>query len=126
VAASGRGRLGLQGEQQAARFLEQRGHTILATRFRTKVGELDLVTRSGDHLYFVEVKTRRSTKSSASFGGALEAVDHRKQHRISKLAALFIDRHRLWDLCPHFAVIGIEAGESGTKMRFLPDAFDAC
>jgi len=126
VAASSRGRLGLQGEQQAAQFLKQRGHTVLATRFRTKVGELDLVTRSGEHLYFVEVKTRRSSEANSPFGGALEAVDHRKQRRISKLAALFIDRHRLWDLCPHFAVIGIESTESGTQLRFLPDAFDAC
>jgi len=126
VAADNRGRLGLQGEQQAARFLKKRGHTVLASRFRTRLGELDLVTRSGEHLYFVEVKTRSSSESKARFGGALEAVDHRKQRRISKLAELFIDRHKLWDLCPHFAVIGIESAQEGSKIRFLPDAFDAC
>ena len=120
MAADERVRLGLLGEQQAAQFLHRRGHTVLASRFRTPLGELDLVTRSGDHLYFVEVKTRRSKE------GALEAVDHRKQRRISRLAELFIDRHQLWDLCPHFAVIGIESAESGSQIRFLPDAFDAC
>ncbi len=126
MAGDDRGRLGLHGEQQAACFLEGRGHTILASRFRTKVGELDLVTRSGEHLYFVEVKTRRLRGNDAPFGGAMEAVDHRKQQRITRCASLFIDRHRLWDLTPHFAVIGIEAADSGTEVRFLPDAFDAC
>ena len=126
MAADERVRLGLLGEQQAAQFLEKRGHKVLASRFRTPLGELDLVTRSGQHLYFVEVKTRRSTDSDCGFGGTLEAVNHRKQRRISRLAELFIDRHRLWDLCPHFAVIGIEPSQSGSLLRFLPDAFDAC
>ncbi len=126
MVADSRGQLGLHGEQQAAVFLQERGHTVLARRFRTRLGELDLVTRSGAHLYFVEIKTRSSSEFTAQFGGALEAVDHRKQRRISKLAELFIDRHKLWDLCPHFAVIAIEAVESGTQLRFLPDAFDAC
>jgi len=126
VAGDDRGRLGLRGEQQAATFLKGRGHTVLASRFRSTAGELDLVTRSGEHLYFVEVKTRRIEGKEAPFGGAMEAVDHRKQRRITRCASLFIDRHRLWDLTPHFAVIGIETSGSGTEVRFLPDAFDAC
>ncbi len=125
MAADDRSQLGLEGEKVAARFLQERGHRILASRFRTRIGELDLVTRSGEHIYFVEVKTRRTNESGPHYGGALEAVDHRKQRRITRLAELFIDRHELWDLTPHFAVIGIEQHHSNASVRFLPDAFDA-
>lgn len=125
MAANDRSQLGLHGERVAARFLQERGHTILASRFRTRLGELDLVTRSGEHLYFVEVKTRRMRGSSSHYGSALEAVDHRKQRRITRLAELFLDRHNLWDLTPHFAVIGIEQQDTTASVRFLPDAFDA-
>jgi len=125
VAADDRSQLGLQGEKVAARFLQDRGHEILASRFRTKLGELDLVTRSGEHVYFVEVKTRRSNTSPPHYGDALEAVDPRKQRRITRLAELFIDRHQLWDLTPHFAVIGIEQHPNTARVHFLPDAFDA-
>ena len=125
MAADDRSQLGLHGEQVAARFLQDRGHQILASRFRTRIGELDLVTRSGGHIYFVEVKTRRTNESHSHYGSALEAVDHRKQRRITRLAELFIDRHELWDLTPHFAVIGIEQHHNNASVRFLPDAFDA-
>ena len=125
MAADDRSQLGLKGEKVAAQFLQERGHRILAARFRTKIGELDLVTRSGEHIYFVEVKTRRTNESGPHYGDALEAVDHRKQRRITRLAELFIDRHELWDLTPHFAVIGIEQHHNNASVRFLPDAFDA-
>lgn len=125
MTADDRSQLGLQGEQLAARFLQNRGHTIIASRFRTRLGELDLVTRSGEHIYFVEVKTRRTKSAGSHYGSGLEAVDHRKQQRITRLAELFLDRHNLWDLTPHFAVIGIEQQDTGASLHFLPDAFDA-
>jgi putative endonuclease len=125
VAANDRSALGIQGEQLAARFLLDRGHSILATRFRTRLGELDIVTRSGEHIYFVEVKTRRTKGTGSHYGSGLEAVDFRKQRRITRLAQLFLERHNLWDLTPHFAVIGIEQQDSSASVHFLPDAFDA-
>ena len=124
MTGDGRNQLGAKGEHAASRFLEGRGHKILASRFRTALGELDLVTRRGDHLYFVEVKTRSRSGSRSDYGDAIEAVDHRKQRRIARLAELFIDRNKLWDLCPHFAVIGIERHADGATIHFLPDAFD--
>ncbi len=125
MTADSRSQLGLKGERAAARFLEARGHTILASRFRTRLGELDLVTRSGTHLYFVEVKTRRLSRTHSHYGSALEAVDHRKKRRISRLAELFIDRYELWELTPHFAVLGIEQHQTSASVHFLPDAFNA-
>jgi putative endonuclease len=113
---------GARGEQIAAQFLTSRGHVVLARRFRNRHGELDLVTRSGEHLYFVEVKAR----SSRAFGGAFAAVTPvRKQRRMARVAARFIVERDLHGLVPHFAVIALEPAPGGASLRFLPDAFDA-
>jgi len=66
--------LGRLGEGIAARFLRGRGHQILGERLRIRHGEIDLVTRSGDHLYFVEVKTRRVAAERDRFGGGFGAI----------------------------------------------------
>lgn len=114
--------LGSRGEDLAAKFLTSRGHLVLARRFRNRHGELDLVTRSGDHLYFVEVKTR----SSDLFGGPLHAVTGwRKQQRMARVAERFIAERRLHHLVPHFAVVALEPSAQGATLQFLPDAFDA-
>ena len=80
-------RVGLRGEQLAARELRKRGFTICASNFSTAVGETDIVALSPDRvLCFVEVKTR-------SPGGMLppaEAVDAEKQRRLVNNAAAFL------------------------------------
>jgi len=53
-------RRGLFAETVAALLLRLKGHRILARRYRTPVGEIDLVALKGKRLAFVEVKRRRS------------------------------------------------------------------
>jgi uncharacterized protein (TIGR00252 family) len=65
--------LGIDGEDTAGRTLEARGYRILARRYRTRFGEIDLVARQGDCIVFVEVKTRRG----GSFGDPAAAVTAR-------------------------------------------------
>ncbi len=78
--------LGKLGEDLARRELRRRGYAILARRYRTRFGEIDIIARDGDTLVFVEVKTRRSN----GFGGALAAVDHRKQRRLVTMARSYL------------------------------------
>jgi putative endonuclease len=80
-------RSGHSGELLAALRLILTGHRILARRYRTKVGEIDLVARRGGVLAFVEVKRR------ARAADALEAVTPRSQARIRRAAELFVRRH---------------------------------
>ena len=117
--------LGLLGERIAARFLRGRGHVILGERLRVRHGEIDLVTRSGDHIYFTEVKTRRASAERDRFGGGLGAITALKQRRMQRTAEVLIARHRWFDLVPHFAVLTVEASTAKSRVRFLPDAFDA-
>jgi len=81
--------LGKEGEAIAARFLEQRGYRILARRFRTRLGEIDLVALAGETLVFVEVKLR----TGPGFGSPAEAVHPLKQARLARVAALFLQSH---------------------------------
>jgi len=74
--------LGQQEEELACRELRCRGYAILARRYRTRFGELDVIARDHGVLVFVEVKTRRSD----SFGGATAAVGFQKQRRLINMA----------------------------------------
>lgn len=80
---------GLWGEDQAAIFLENKGYKILSRRFRvTARDEFDLITRMGEVLVFVEVKTRKTE----SFGRPACAVDRNKRHHLSRAAVRYLQR----------------------------------
>ena len=76
-------------EEQAAAFLEKQGLKILEHNFFCRGGEIDLVAKDGKYLVFVEVKYR----SNRRYGSPCEAVDHRKQKRISNAAAFYLRRY---------------------------------
>ena len=114
--------LGKQGEDLACRELRRRGYAVLARRYRTRFGEIDIIARHGDTLVFVEVKTRRR----AAFGGPLAAVGFTKQRRLVNMA-----RSYLMGLCGpeppcRFDVVGVilEVGERPV-VEVVVDAFRA-
>ena len=51
-------RRGHRGEWLAALALMLKGYRIVARRYRTKLGEIDLIARRGDLVLIVEVKVR--------------------------------------------------------------------
>src|ERR1700736_3900815 len=69
-------RTGFSAETLAAAYLTAKGYRILAKRFRTPYGEIDIVARRRNLLAFIEVKAR------ASLDDAAYAVTPRKQQRI--------------------------------------------
>jgi putative endonuclease len=81
--------LGDFGERVAKAHLEAKGYRILATKFRTREGEVDIVARQGETVAFVEVKTRRGN----AMGSALEAIDARKAKRLLLAAEAFAVQH---------------------------------
>ncbi len=50
--------LGLLGERIASQFLERHNLNIIDKNFRTKWGEIDIITMSNMSLRFIEVKTK--------------------------------------------------------------------
>jgi putative endonuclease len=81
VAAFG---LGLSAESRAAAYLVAKGYRIAARRFRSPVGEVDIVARRGRVLVFVEVKAR------ATLDAAAESLQTRQQRRIAAAAAAWL------------------------------------
>ena len=100
-------RLGRLGEDIACRELRRRGYAILARRFRTRQGEIDIVARDGEALVFVEVKAR----SSRGFGGALGAVTPHKQRQVVAMAQRYMARVG-WGARPcRFDVVAIQSDD---------------
>ncbi|SEQ54978.1 putative endonuclease [Faunimonas pinastri] len=80
-------RKGHAAELIAAVFLAAKGYKLLARRYRTPSGEIDLVARRGRTIVFVEVKARPTVTQ------ALEAVDRTAERRIGAAADLWLARH---------------------------------
>jgi putative endonuclease len=86
---SARKDLGDFGERVAAAHLEANGYRVIATNFRVREGEVDIVAQRGDLAVFVEVKARRGD----AMGSATEAVDARKAQRLLIAAEAFGQQH---------------------------------
>ncbi len=116
------GWLGDEGERLAARYLRRQGYKILARRYRTSLGELDLIARDGDCIVFVEVKTRRDIQA----GEPHEAVDARKQAQLTRLALAFLKRYRLLEHRARFDVVSIvwEGNSREPKIVHYRNAFE--
>jgi putative endonuclease len=80
-------RTGLSAESRAAAYLMAKGYRILAKRFRTPYGEIDLVARKRALLAFIEVKAR------ASLDDAAYALTPRQQARIIEAAQAWLMAH---------------------------------
>jgi putative endonuclease len=83
--------LGRRGEEEAVRYLADRGYRILDRGFRTLRGEIDIIARQGETLVFVEVRTRGRTE----FGFPGESVSLSKQNQIRKIARGYLLKKHL-------------------------------
>ena len=87
---------GLAAEEAVARRYEQMGGEILARRWRSEAGEIDLVVRAGDVTVFVEVKARRDHDLAA------QAFSRQQWRRVAASAEVFMS----------------DTGRAGGDMRF--------
>ncbi|HJX70582.1 MAG TPA: YraN family protein [Bacteroidales bacterium] len=106
---------GREGEQLAAKFLQEKGYNILETNWRYRHKEIDIIAVRDNEIVFVEVKTRKNT----DFGYPEEAVDCNKQkHLIDAAEAYMIDKNL--DLNARFDVISII---NNSQIKHYPYAF---
>lgn len=101
--------LGQLGERLAAAHLEKRGYRILASNFRCRYGEIDLIAEEGQDLVFVEVKTRRGIAR----GLPEEAVDSRKARKLQEVAFFYLDLHELADCAWRIDVVAVQFSSTG-------------
>ena len=80
-------RTGVTAESRAAAYLVGHGYAIAARRFKSPVGEVDIVARRGRELLFVEVKARGRLDDAAW------SVTPRQQRRIVAAAEAWLADH---------------------------------
>ena len=109
--------LGLEGEQLAADYLQNKGWKILEMNYRHSRYEIDLIATKEDYLIFVEVKAR----SNISFGHPEEFVDAKKAENVMKAADHYISEQD-WNGKIRFDIISILKKDS-IELRHIEDAF---
>ncbi|GIX31110.1 MAG: UPF0102 protein [Porticoccaceae bacterium] len=113
---------GAAAERQAVRFLKRQGLAVLATNYRCRLGEIDIIARDGETLVFVEVRLRRH----GAFGGAAASVDPRKQRRLAAAAAHYL-QHAFGAFPPpcRFDVLAWDGAcaDRSPALQWLKDAF---
>lgn len=112
--------LGKSGEDVACHELRRRGYAILERRYRTRLGEIDIVARDGPTTVFVEVKTR----GGDDYGGGAEAVTPWKQRRIARMALDYASRHQLLDSPCRFDVVTVDLVGGTPRVEVYPHAFE--
>ena len=115
---------GRRAEEVAAAFLRAAGCEILLCNYRRRLGELDIVARSGGVLVVAEVRTR----VDVSYGGAAASVTRRKQRRITRTAAQLLQQHaELARLPVRFDVVVVtDACGPSPAVEWIRHAFEAC
>jgi len=108
-------RKGHGAERLAALALKLKGYRIVARRYRTPLGEIDLVARRGDLVAFVEVKARKIERT------AIDAVSFSAQSRIRAASDLWLGRQR--DAARLSLRYDIVAVRPWRWPRHFPDAF---
>jgi putative endonuclease len=115
--------LGSRGEELAAAFLERQGYRIVERNYRKRYGEIDIIAEDGGEIVFVEVKTRKSDR----FGSPFEAVDARKQRKISRVATAYLENRNIRNRAARFDVVAVRPGSRGEPgIEVIRNAFEMC
>lgn len=113
---------GAWGEALAADYLRRKHYQVVASGYRSRFGEIDLIVKDRKFLVFVEVKLRKSNR----FASAFEYVNKPKQDRIRVTASLYLSQNPT-NLQPRFDVIEIYAPYGmetrAPEIRHMEDAF---
>ncbi len=103
---------GAWGEALAAQYLTRKHYRIVASGYRSRYGEIDLIAENRKFLVFVEVKLRKND----AFARACEFVDSKKQQRLRTTASCYLAQYPT-ALQPRFDVIEIYAPDGCATAR---------
>lgn len=81
-------RWGYWAEYLAAISLILKGYRILTMRYKTKLGEIDLIAKKGDLIVMVEVKARKTVSE------AVDSVSNEGKRRIENAADLWLAKQK--------------------------------
>jgi len=111
---------GRRAETLAIHHLRSAGYRVVASGYRTRGGEVDIIAWEGNVLVFIEVKARQNADPPQ------DAVGFRKRQRIIQAAHSYISRHRLHDAIYRFDIVAISVlPKLKPQFQILRDAFRA-
>ena len=110
---------GLIAEKTARIFLERHGLKYLSQRYRTKLGEIDLIMLDKDILVFIEVKYR----SRNSYYPINETISAHKLRKISATSKLFCQNFKLSYSSQRIDAIFIENSCDKDNIQWLKDIY---
>lgn len=113
---------GDRGEAMAAEYLRENGYEILASQFRCRFGEIDLIAEKDGVLLFVEVKLR----TNLQYGAPREYVTVKKQEKLRAAALLYLSERELdvparFDVAEVYTDVRRSAGK--TRIAYIENAF---
>lgn len=111
--------VGIKGEEISAQYLIEKGYNILEKNYRSKYGEIDLITLYDKQIVFIEVKTRTNLR----YGMPSEAVNNKKKKCIIKTAKEYIYINKYENIDMRFDVVEIYLSENKYKVNHLKNAF---
>jgi len=109
---------GQAGEEIARSYLQQKGYHIVASNWRFKKYEIDIIARKGNTMIFAEVKMRANN----AFGEPEEFVSKYKQRYLIAAAHHYLTEKNM-DAESRFDVIAITGQEPDHRILHLEDAF---
>ena len=109
---------GRRSEIDGAAYLRSIGFRVIATGYRTRAGEIDLIAWDGEVLVFVEVKALHSGAPPE------DAVGYRKQQRVMRAPRTYIAQYRHHTAPHRFDILAVSARHGQPpEFRLLRDAF---
>ncbi len=94
--------------------------TVIARRYNTPAGEIDLIMKAGDTIVFVEVKTRRDDRMS----DPEDAVNADKRRKMARCARGFVNERKLHDRPCRFDIVSVILPPGGEpSVKHIPEAF---
>jgi len=105
---------GKWGEGLALEYLKKKNYALVASGWRSRFGEIDLIVQNKEYLVFVEVKLRKNT----DFAYAREYVGKDKQRKLRATANLWLAGHET-QLQPRFDVIEIYAPDGSAAPEMI-------
>ncbi|GHE81926.1 YraN family protein [Thalassotalea profundi] len=112
-------------EQIAKEHIQEEGLIFIEQNFHSRWGEIDLIMKDNEVFVFIEVKYRKNTV----FGGAISAISTKKQQKIIKTAAIYLQQHGLneYNTAYRFDVVAIEGNINSIakpQINWLKNAFN--
>lgn len=112
----GKKKIGQWGEDLACVWLRRRGFEIVERNFYTPVGEIDIIAKTGDDFYFVEVKTRRVGELANDL-----AVTSEKWRRLEKTAGRYCYKRQIeGGIILAALIIAVDKLAGKANMRLVP------